>query len=96
VTCIICGAPLPPGRQKYCSDRCEAEGNRRNAAERYRREAQAKQVERRVKLPSGRWFRCIYAGPDNETVKPHHEYSREAVRDFVLHGDPVDWFRPVG
>jgi hypothetical protein len=98
MTCIICGSPRPANRQKFCSDACEAEGNRRLARERYRRTAREKRTEQAVKLPRGQWFRAVCQDEDEQAdwLPPHREYSREAVRDFVAHGAPLEWFQPIG
>ena len=39
--CVVCGAPLPAGKARYCSDECKHEGHRRAAAESYRRKHQS-------------------------------------------------------
>lgn len=36
-SCVICGAPLPEGNARYCSDECKREGHRRSAVESLRR-----------------------------------------------------------
>ena len=43
-SCVICGAPLPVGNTRYCSDECKREGHRRAAAESIRRKRAAKSI----------------------------------------------------
>lgn len=101
MNCRICGNAVPVGRRTICSKACEAEYNRRcNRAGHYRRKGQDVPEKKRVHappvaLPAGNAFRCIYDGPDNDTIPAFHIMSREAVRDFVGYGAPVDWFEVV-
>ena len=100
-TCRVCGKPVPDDRRTLCSQFCVDEYNRRvNRAAYYRRKGMEppakKQEHSPVKLPPGAWFKCVYDGPENDSILPHHTYAREAVRDFVMYGASVRWFRPVG
>ena len=103
-TCRVCGKPVPDDRRTLCSKYCKDEYNRRvNRAAYYRRKGRTPPPEKRkeakpvrVKLPPGNWFKCIYDGPDNDSIPPFHTLSRAAVRDFVYHGARAEWFRAVG
>ena len=103
-TCRVCPAEVPPGRRTLCSKYCEDEYNRRvNRAAYYRRKGKTPPPEKRaepkpvrVKLPPGNWFKCIYDGPDNDSIPPFRTLSRAAVRDFVMYGARAEWFQSVG
>ncbi len=85
-----CNNPIPPGRRKYCSDRCARIVNRDSAEARARRRAAAilakggREVRKRLCLGCGRYF--LSEGPWNRICPRCSERNMSAApRAIGLH-----------